>query len=127
MDKDSGGVGGGGGGGKGGGGGEGGAGGGGEGVTKPPKREGSGGSSGTSGISSGAVSEASSDTSERRRQQATVSSLLALCERGEWLVLEQRLKTLEKGSPSLSQADPEVGSASVCQGTDDHQLGDGGV
>jgi hypothetical protein len=33
---------------------------------------------------------------------------LTLCERGEWLVLEQRLRNVEKTSPVLSQADPEV-------------------
>ncbi|XP_070196145.1 serine/threonine-protein phosphatase 6 regulatory ankyrin repeat subunit B-like [Littorina saxatilis] len=78
--------------------------------SKLPKREGSGGSSGTSGISSGGVSETSSDTSEPRRPtQNPSSNLLALCERGEWLVFEQRLRALEKGSLSISVADPEHG------------------
>ncbi|KAL8583510.1 hypothetical protein ACOMHN_056320 [Nucella lapillus] len=124
MDKDSGG--GGGGGERGGGGGERGGGGGESGGgergdrTKLPQREGSGGSSGTSGVCSGAMSEASSDSSEAGRQQQTTGGgggavggqLLTLCERGEWVVVEQRLKHLaEKGNIHAGHfgTDPEHG------------------
>ena len=98
MDKDTGGE----------GGGHGAGGGGGE--SKLPRREGSGGSSGTSGIGSGAVSETSSNSSDQVRQQPPAASLLSLFDRGEWHVLEQRLRHLEKGSPVLSHGDPEVGT-----------------
>ena len=78
---------------------------------KAPKREGSGGSSGTSGIGTGASSDASSDHGSDSRRgvvRGGGASLLSLCERGEWLLLDQRLRNLEKGSPQVSAADLEV-------------------
>lgn len=78
---------------------------------KASGREVSGGvSSGSSGISSAGLSDTSSEISEQRRQnnQQPATILLSLCEKGEWILLENRLRVTEKGDPTLTVSD-EVG------------------
>lgn len=65
----------------------------------------------SSGIGSG-MSIKSSDDNISVSSGGTVQPsfrILQLCQRGEWMLLEQLLRTTEKGHPDLSQQD-EVGS-----------------
>ncbi|XP_033736705.1 serine/threonine-protein phosphatase 6 regulatory ankyrin repeat subunit A-like isoform X2 [Pecten maximus] len=68
----------------------------------------------SSGIGTGKSSENNSDTMSVSsggtvQSVPTSGKVLGLCQRGEWMVLDQHLRTLQKGHADLSQQDEETG------------------
>ena len=68
----------------------------------------------SSGIGSIKSSENNSDTmsvgSGNNVQPGSQNKVLSLCQRGEWMLLEQLLRNTDKGHPDLSQSDEVIWS-----------------